>query len=71
MQKFNFSLAILFLLLVNSAFSQILPEKIFYKSTEQTDLNLFIYNPVDFDKSQTYNCSDQKPYLQYQQRPYL
>tara|TARA_B100000927_G_scaffold42193_1_gene30056 strand:- start:1 stop:828 length:828 start_codon:yes stop_codon:yes gene_type:complete len=56
MQKFNFSLAILFLLLVNSAFSQILPEKIFYKSTEQTDLNLFIYNPVDFDKSQTYNC---------------
>tara|TARA_B100000925_G_scaffold214555_1_gene163870 strand:- start:350 stop:1177 length:828 start_codon:yes stop_codon:yes gene_type:complete len=56
MQKFNFSLAILFLLLVNSAFSQIFPEKIFYKSTEQTDLNLFIYNPVDFDKSQTYNC---------------
>ena len=56
MQKFNFSLAILFLLLVNCAFSQISPEKIFYKSTEQTDLNLFIYNPVDFDKSQTYNC---------------
>tara|TARA_B100001113_G_scaffold255454_1_gene210740 strand:- start:514 stop:1341 length:828 start_codon:yes stop_codon:yes gene_type:complete len=56
MQKFNFSLAILFLLLVNCTFSQISPEKIFYKSTEQTDLNLFIYNPVDFDKSQTYNC---------------
>ena len=55
MQKFNFSLAILFLL-VNCTFSQISPEKIFYKSTEQTDLNLFIYNPVDFDKSQTYNC---------------
>ena len=56
MQKFNFSLAILFLLLVNCTFSQISPEKIFYKSTEQTDLNLFIYNPVDFDKSQTYSC---------------
>jgi len=56
MQKFNFSLVILFLLLVNCIFSQISPEKIFYKSTEQTDLNLFIYNPVDFDKSQTYNC---------------
>ena len=56
MQKFNFSLIILFLLLVNCTFSQISPEKIFYKSTEQTDLNLFIYNPVDFDKSQTYNC---------------
>ena len=56
MQKFNFSLVILFLLLVNCTFSQISPEKIFYKSTEQTDLNLFIYNPVDFDKSQTYNC---------------
>ncbi len=56
MQKFNFSLIILFLLLFNCTFSQISPEKIFYKSTEQTDLNLFIYNPVDFDKSQTYNC---------------
>ena len=56
MQKFNFSLVILFLLLVNCTFSQISPEKIFYKSTEQTDLNLFIYNPVDFNKSQTYNC---------------
>lgn len=56
MQKFNFSLTILFLLLVNCTFSQISSEKIFYKSTEQTDLNLFIYNPVDFDKSQTYNC---------------
>ena len=56
MQKFNFSLVILFLFLVNCTFSQISPEKIFYKSTEQTDLNLFIYNPVDFDKSQTYNC---------------
>ena len=56
MQKFNFSLTILFLLLVNYTFSQISSEKIFYKSTEQTDLNLFIYNPVDFDKSQTYNC---------------
>ena len=56
MQKFNLSFAILFLLLVNCTFSQISPEKIFYKSTEQTDLNLFIYNPVDFDKSQTYNC---------------
>ena len=56
MQKFNLSFAILFLLLVNCTFSQISPEKIFYKSTEQTDLNLYIYNPVDFDKSQTYNC---------------
>ena len=55
MQKFNFSLAILFLL-VNCTFSQISAEKIFYKSTEQTDLNLFVYNPVDFNKSQTYNC---------------
>ena len=56
MQKFNFSLFILFLLPFNYSSSQILPEKIFYKSTEQTNLNLFVYNPVDFDKSQTYNC---------------
>ena len=56
MQKFNFSLVILFLLLVNCIFSQISPEKIFYKSTEQADLNLFVYKPVDFDKSQTYSC---------------
>ena len=56
MQKFNFSLFLLFLLPFNYSSSQILPEKIFYKSTEQTNLNLFVYNPVDFDKSQTYNC---------------
>ena len=56
MQKFNFYLFLFILLLFNFTFSQISPEKIFYKSTEQTNLNLFIYNPVDFDKSQTYNC---------------
>jgi len=56
MQKLNFSLAILFLLFFNLTFSQIKSEKVFYKSTEQADLNLFVYNPVNFDKSKTYNC---------------
>ncbi len=56
MQKFNFYLFLFILLPFNFTFSQISPEKIFYKSTEQTNLNLFVYNPVDFDKSQTYNC---------------
>ena len=56
MQKFNFYLFLFILLPFNFSFSQISPKKIFYKSTEQTNLNLFVYNPVDFDKSQTYNC---------------
>ena len=56
MQKFNFYLFLFILLPFNFTFSQISPKKIFYKSTEQTNLNLFVYNPVDFDKSQTYNC---------------
>ena len=56
MQKFSFSLITLFLLFFNLIFSQTKPEKVLYKSTEQTDLNLFVYNPVDFDESQTYNC---------------
>ena len=56
MQKFNFSLTTLFLLFFNIIFSQISPEKVLYKSTDQADLNLFVYKPVDFDKSQTYSC---------------
>ena len=56
MQKFIFYLFLFILLPFNFTFSQISPKKIFYKSTEQTNLNLFVYNPVDFDKSQTYNC---------------
>ena len=56
MQKFNFSLVTLFLFFFNLIFSQISPEKVLYKSTDQADLNLFVYKPVDFDKSQTYSC---------------
>tara|TARA_B100000963_G_scaffold266197_1_gene234371 strand:+ start:201 stop:1028 length:828 start_codon:yes stop_codon:yes gene_type:complete len=56
MQKFNFSLFTLFLLFFNLIFSQIKPEKVLYKSTDQADLNLFVYKPVDFDKSQIYSC---------------
>jgi len=56
MQKFNFSLVTLFLLFFNLIFSQIKSEKVLYKSTDQADLNLFVYKPVDFDKSQIYSC---------------
>ena len=56
MQKFNFSLVTLFLCFFNLIFSQISPERVLYKSTDQADLNLFVYKPVDFDKSQTYSC---------------
>tara|TARA_A100001234_G_C12616172_1_gene381704 strand:+ start:396 stop:1223 length:828 start_codon:yes stop_codon:yes gene_type:complete len=56
MQKFNFSLVTLFLFFFNLIFSQISPERVLYKSTDQADLNLFVYKPVDFDKSQTYSC---------------
>ena len=56
MQKYNFSLVTLFLFFFNLIFSQINPEKVLYKSTDQADLNLFVYKPVDFDKSQTYSC---------------
>ena len=56
MQKFNFSLVTLFLFFFNLIFSQISPERVLYKSTDQADLNLFVYKPADFDKSQTYSC---------------
>ena len=56
MQKFNFSLVTLFLFFFNLIFSQISPERVLYKSTDQADLNLLVYKPVDFDKSQTYSC---------------
>ena len=56
MQKFNFSLVTLFLFFFNLIFSQISPERVLYKSTDQADLNLFVYKPVDFDKSQNYSC---------------
>ena len=56
MQKFNFSLVTLFLFFFNLIFSQISPERVLYKSTDQADLNIFVYKPVDFDKSQTYSC---------------
>ena len=56
MQKFNFSLVTLFLFFFNLIFSQISPERVLYKSTDQADLNLFVYKPVNFDKSQTYSC---------------
>ncbi len=56
MQKFNFSLVTLFLFFFNLIFSQISPERVLYKSTDQADLNLFVYKPVDFNKSQTYSC---------------
>ena len=56
MQKFNFSLVTLFLFFFNLIFSQISPERVLYKSTDQADLHIFVYKPVDFDKSQTYSC---------------
>lgn len=61
MHKLRFFLALFFLLLSSILFSQnnkifIQSEKVLYKSTDQADLNLFFYRPLDFDISKSYNC---------------
>lgn len=60
MYKFRFFL-VSFLFLTCTLFSQnnkvfIKSEKVLYKSTEQGDLNLYFYRPLDFDDSKAYNC---------------
>ena len=60
MYKFRFFL-VSFLFLTCTLFSQnnkvfIKSEKVLYKSTEQGDLNLYFYRPLDFDDSKVYNC---------------
>ena len=60
MYKFRFFL-VSFLFLTCTLFSQnnkvfIKSEKVLYKSTEQGDLNLYFYRPLNFDSSKTYNC---------------
>ena len=61
MYKFRFFLVSFFLLLSCTLLSQnnkvfIKSEKVLYKSTEQGDLNLYFYRPLDFDDSKVYNC---------------
>ena len=61
MYKFRFFLVSFFLLLTCTLFSQnnkvfIKSEKVLYKSTEQGDLNLYFYRPLNFDSSKTYIC---------------
>ena len=61
MRKFLVFLILLFFPFIYSSVAQtnkisIKPEKVFYKSTEQADLNLFFYKPLDFDSSKIYNC---------------
>ena len=61
MYKFRFVLISFFFLLSSISFSQnnkvlIKSEKVLYKSTEQTELNLYFYRPLDFDNSKVYNC---------------
>ena len=61
MYKFNFILISFFFLLFSISFSQnnkvlIKSEKVLYKSTDQTELNLYFYRPLDFDNSKLYNC---------------
>ena len=60
MYKFRFFL-VSFLFLTCTLFSQnnkvfIKSEKVLYKSTEQGDLNLYFYRPLDCDDSKAYNC---------------
>ena len=60
MCKFRFFL-VSFLFLTCTLFSQnnkvfIKSEKVLYKSTDQGDLNLYFYRPLNFDSSKTYNC---------------
>ncbi len=61
MYKFRFDLISFFFLLSSISFSQnnkvlIKSEKVLYKSTDQTELNLYFYRPLDFDNSKLYNC---------------
>ena len=35
---------------------QIKPEKILYKSTNEGELNLFVYKPSEFDIKKKYSC---------------
>lgn len=61
MYKFKLILISFFFLLSSISFSQnnkvlIKSEKVLYKSTDQTELNLYFYRPLDFDNSKLYNC---------------
>ena len=56
MRKLHCSLVVFFLVIFNLTYSQTSPKKVLYKSTKQGDLNLYIYNPKDFNESQLYNC---------------
>ena len=61
MYKFRIVLISFFFLLSSISFSQnnkvlIKSEKVLYKSTDQTELNLYFYRPLDFDNSKLYNC---------------
>ena len=39
-----------------SKIQQIKPEKILYKNTEEGELNLFVYKPLEFDIKKQYSC---------------
>ena len=39
-----------------SKIQQIKPEKILYKNTEEGELNLFVYKPLEFDIKKKYSC---------------
>ena len=61
MYRFRFVLISFFFFSSSISLSQnnkviVKPEKVLYKSTSQTDLNLYFYRPLDFDNSKLYNC---------------
>ena len=61
MYRFRFVLISFFFFSSSTSLSQnnkviVKPEKVLYKSTSQTDLNLYFYRPLDFDNSKLYNC---------------
>ena len=60
MSRFIISILLIFgLLQLNysqNKIQQIKPEKIFYKSTIEGELNLFVYKPSEFDIKKKYSC---------------
>ena len=60
MSRFIISILLIFgLLQLNysqNKIQQIKPEKIFYKSTTEGELNLFVYKPSEFDIKKKYSC---------------
>ena len=60
MLRFTLSILLIFgLLQLNysqNKIQQIKPEKLLYKKTNEGDLNLFVYKPLEFDIKNRYSC---------------